>query len=85
MWYSPIPETNPIKGHFSGWLVVILDIYLLSVAFTNLGYNRRGAIASERIARELKTINQSQFMQKLNGEIKKENTYGQLLQNPKTD
>lgn len=72
MWYNPTPETNPIKGHLSGWLTIILEIYLLSVAFSNLGYNRRGAIASEHIARELRIINQSKFMNRLNGEIEKE-------------
>lgn len=73
MWYNPQAQTSPIKGHLTGWLALILEFYLLSVAFANLNYNRRGAIASERIAQELQTINQSKFMNRLNDEIEKEN------------
>lgn len=65
------------------WTAVILDIAILYVAITNLDYNRRGALASERIAHELGTINKSKFMNRLNGELEKENKYGKKM--PKTD
>lgn len=65
-------QTNPIKGYLNGWISILLSVYILQVAFVNLEYNRRGAEASERIARELSTINKSKFMNRLNGEIEKE-------------
>lgn len=58
-------------GTYPNWVILILDIYLLTVAITNLGYNKRSAQASEKIAAELKTINESKFMNRLNDEIEK--------------
>lgn len=65
-------QTNPTKGYLQGWISIVFSIYLLGVAFTNLEYNRRSAEASEKIAKELNTINKSNFMNKLNNEINKE-------------
>lgn len=65
-------------GTYPNWVILILDVYLLAVALTNLGYNRRAAQASEKIAAELNRINGSKFMNKLNGEIDKEINHEKL-------
>lgn len=72
MYQRPIPMNFQGRNNIPGWLAVLLDGFILYVAVTNLGFNRRSAIASERIARELKIINKSHFMEKLNGELEKE-------------
>lgn len=56
-------------GTYPNWVILILDVYLLAVALTNLNYNKRAAQASERIAKELNRINESDFMKHLNNQI----------------
>lgn len=59
-------------GAYPNWVILILDIYLLAVAMANLGYNRKAANASEKVANELEKINNSDFMKRLNDETRKE-------------
>lgn len=76
MYPRPIPMRRQNNTIIPAWLAVILDIFILYIAYNNLMYNRRGAIASERIAHELRRINGSKFMDRLNGELEKENDHG---------
>jgi len=57
-------------------LIALLSLGIISytayVNTINLDYNKRGAQSTERIAHELRCINNSHFMHKLNGELDKE-------------
>lgn len=74
MYQRPIPMRNPRQNNtfVPAWFAVVLDGFILYIAYNNLMYNKRSAMASERIARELNVINQSKFMNRLNGELEKE-------------
>lgn len=71
---------RPIKGQLRSntrsilpsWLAVFADVFIIYIAYTNLGYNKRAAESSAQIAEQLKTINHSNFMYKLNGELERE-------------
>lgn len=46
--------------------------YTAYINTKNLDYNERSAVSAEKIARELRCINDSHFMHKLNNELDKE-------------
>lgn len=75
MYQRQIPLRRQNNAIAPAWLAVLADVFILYIAYNNLQFNRRGAYASEHIARELQTINKSQFMHKLNGELEKENNH----------
>lgn len=85
MYQRPIPVRRQNNSLVPAWLAVVADVFILYIAYNNLMYNKRGALASERIAQELRVVNQSKFMDRLNSELEKENTHGKLPQDPKTD
>ena len=49
-----------------------LSIYIAHINTVNLEYNKRSAFAGEKIAEQLKLINHSNFMYRLNNHIDKE-------------
>lgn len=51
------------------WLVVLLDLGIVFIALRNLEYNRQAAISSTIIARELRRLNRSEFLCRLNKQI----------------
>lgn len=71
MYQRPIPIQQQRNNILPAWLAVVLDGFILYIAWNNLQYNKRAAFASEHIAQELNKINQSKFMHRLNGEIEK--------------
>lgn len=50
-----------------------VSIYIAHINRINLHYNMRNARASEEISKQLDRLNTSHFMEKLNGQLEKEN------------
>lgn len=83
------PMIAPYQGRnncntFFGVVVALgslgVSIYIAHINRINLHYNMRNAHASEEISKQLETLNKSEFMHRLNGELEKENNYEQLSQ-----
>lgn len=73
MLYPMLPRRRKSNDNSFDKLVTLIalgvSIYIAVINRRNLEYNARDAIASERINEQLRIINSSNFMNRLNNEI----------------
>lgn len=79
MYQRPMMSPFRTRNNCNTFLGVIValgslgvSIYIAHINRINLHYNMRNARASEEISQQLDRLNQSQFMNRLNGELEKE-------------
>lgn len=66
-----LTNRNSTTEIFLTLIGVGLSTYIAYINTRNLAYNQRNAVASEKIAQQLRTLNHSKFIEKLNCELEK--------------
>lgn len=54
------------------WLAILVNIAALWIAYNNLQYNKLQVYQSGRVATQLKTLNQSNFIVEVNNKLREE-------------
>lgn len=87
MYMKPIKSQlrSNTRSVLPSWLAVFADVFIIYIAYTNLQFNKRAAESSAQIAEQLRHINSSNFMHKLNGELEREEIERNVLKNLKNN